>query len=356
MRAVENDEDWVMSFTRKETGDTITKVEKARVIFDKLCENNWNWAEPGILFWDNICNYNLLSNNKDFKYAGTNPCVTGDTLVSTTRGEIPIRELVGQTPDVYCMDEQGRLTIKRAEKVWKTRENALSFARWFMTCAPEQISSQVTFAQSGVDEQSGILLSNSKNEIAVISLSFQAKQPKRGTVICENAFIEIYDFPRGNKAEITWTQDGKKEFIEDGNAEDALFYELKERRLNMTFDKFTIKAQETVQEAVNLAQRSGQQSIEPVHLLKAIMTKARDVAGFIFQKLGVNAQQVETLVDSEISHLPRVQGGQPYLSGDTNNILQHAEDMSQKMGDQFVSVEPILLAIVAASLRYLILN
>ena len=117
----------------------------------------------------------------------------------------------------------------------------------------------------------------------------------------------------------------------------------------MTFDKFTIKAQETVQEAVNLAQRSGQQSIEPVHLLKAIMTKARDVAGFIFQKLGVNAQQVETLVDSEISHLPRVQGGQPYLSGDTNNILQHAEDMSQKMGDQFVSIEPILLAIVAAS-------
>lgn len=74
MHAVENDEDWVMSFTRKETGDTITKVEKARVIFDKLCENNWNWAEPGILFWDNICNYNLLSNNKDFKYAGTNPC------------------------------------------------------------------------------------------------------------------------------------------------------------------------------------------------------------------------------------------------------------------------------------------
>lgn len=74
MNAVENDEDWVMSFTRKETGDTITKVEKARVIFDKLCENNWNWAEPGILFWDNICNYNLLSNNKDFKYAGTNPC------------------------------------------------------------------------------------------------------------------------------------------------------------------------------------------------------------------------------------------------------------------------------------------
>ena len=117
----------------------------------------------------------------------------------------------------------------------------------------------------------------------------------------------------------------------------------------MTFDKFTIKAQETVQEAVNLAQTSGQQSIEPVHLLKAIMTKAKDVSGFILQKLGVNARQVETLVDTEISHLPRVQGGQPYLSNDTNAILQKAVEMSQKMGDQFVSVEPMLLAIVASN-------
>ena len=117
----------------------------------------------------------------------------------------------------------------------------------------------------------------------------------------------------------------------------------------MTLDKFTIKAQETVQEAVNLAQSSGQQSIEPVHLLKAIMTKAKDVSNFIFQKLGVNARQVETLVDSEISHLPRVQGGQQYLSNDTNNIMQKAVEMSQKMGDQFVSVEPILLAIVASN-------
>ena len=117
----------------------------------------------------------------------------------------------------------------------------------------------------------------------------------------------------------------------------------------MTFDKFTIKAQETVQEAVNLAQSSGQQSIEPVHLLKAIMTKAKDVTGFIFQKLGVNAKQVDMLVTQEISHLPRVQGGQPYLSNDTNNILQKATDISQKMDDQFVSVEPMLLAIVGAN-------
>ncbi|MDY4628067.1 MAG: ATP-dependent chaperone ClpB [Prevotella sp.] len=117
----------------------------------------------------------------------------------------------------------------------------------------------------------------------------------------------------------------------------------------MTFDKFTIKAQETVQEAVNLAQRSGQQSIEPVHLLKALMDKARDVSNFIFQKLGVNTQQMEMLLEQEIKHLPRVQGGQPYLSNDTNQILVNAENISQKMGDQFVSVEPILLAILSSS-------
>lgn len=74
MRAVENDDEWVMSFTREETGETITKTSKARDIFSKLCLNNWNWAEPGILFWDRIEQYNLLENNPEFEYAGTNPC------------------------------------------------------------------------------------------------------------------------------------------------------------------------------------------------------------------------------------------------------------------------------------------
>lgn len=74
MQAVEVDGDWVMSFTREETGETITKTAKARDIFHKLCENNWNWAEPGILFWDRIKGYSLLSNNEDFEYAGVNPC------------------------------------------------------------------------------------------------------------------------------------------------------------------------------------------------------------------------------------------------------------------------------------------
>ena len=117
----------------------------------------------------------------------------------------------------------------------------------------------------------------------------------------------------------------------------------------MTFDKFTIKAQETVQGAVNLAQRSGQQSIERVHLLKALMEKARDVSNFIFQKLGVNAQQIDMLLEQEIQHLPRVQGGQPYFSNDTNQILINAENISQKKNDQYESVEPILLAILASS-------
>ena len=115
----------------------------------------------------------------------------------------------------------------------------------------------------------------------------------------------------------------------------------------MTFDKFTIKAQEAVQAAVNTAQRNGQQTIEPVHLLSGIIEKAPDVTNYIFQKLGMNPQQIDMLLRQEMQHLPRVQGaGQPYLSNDTNQILINAEDMAKKMGDEFVSVEPILLAIV----------
>ena len=114
----------------------------------------------------------------------------------------------------------------------------------------------------------------------------------------------------------------------------------------MTFDKFTIKAQEAVQEAVNTAQQAGQQAIEPVHLLQGILVKSRDVTNFIFQKLGVNAMQIEKLVQEELKHLPHVEGGQPYFSNDTNKVLERAVADSQKMGDEFVSVEPVLLALV----------
>ena len=115
----------------------------------------------------------------------------------------------------------------------------------------------------------------------------------------------------------------------------------------MTLDKFTIKAQEAVQQAVNTAELNGQQAIEPVHILIGVMEKASDVVNFIFQKLGVNAQQIGLLADQEIQHLPKVQGaGQPYLSNEANQVLVRATEQSQKMGDEFVSVEPLLLALL----------
>ena len=117
----------------------------------------------------------------------------------------------------------------------------------------------------------------------------------------------------------------------------------------MTFDKFTIKAQQAVQEAVNIAQANGQQAIEPVHLLKGVMAKAKDITDFLFSKLGVNASQIATLADHEVQHLPRVQGGQPYMANDTNAVLQKAIELSGKMGDDFVSVEPIMLALLTVS-------
>ena len=114
----------------------------------------------------------------------------------------------------------------------------------------------------------------------------------------------------------------------------------------MNFDKFTIKAQEAVQEAATLASQAHQQVIEPVHLLQGIIQKGRDVSNFIFQKLGVNAAQIESLLKQEIQHLPRVEGGQPYFSNTSNEVLQRAIDNSQKMGDDFVSIEPMLLALL----------
>jgi ATP-dependent Clp protease ATP-binding subunit ClpB len=117
----------------------------------------------------------------------------------------------------------------------------------------------------------------------------------------------------------------------------------------MTLDKFTIKAQEAVQAAVNSATRHGQQAIEPVHLLAGIMEKAQDVTNFLFQKLGINKQQIETLLGSELQHLPKVQGGEPYLSGEANKVLLTAQDLSQKMGDEYVSVEPLLIALLTVS-------
>ena len=115
----------------------------------------------------------------------------------------------------------------------------------------------------------------------------------------------------------------------------------------MTLDKYTIKAQSVIQEAVNVAQRNTQQSIEPIHLLKAIIEKAGDITNFVFQKLGVNAVHIVNLTDAELQHQPKVQGGDPYLSSSCNQILLKAEDIAKELGDEFVAVEPLLLALLA---------
>ena len=117
----------------------------------------------------------------------------------------------------------------------------------------------------------------------------------------------------------------------------------------MTLDKFTIKAQEAVQQAVQTAQANGQQTIEPIHLLQGILQKGQDVVNFIFQKIGVNGAQIEKLVQTELQHLPRVSGGEPYFSNTTSQVIQRSLDIAQKMGDEYVSVEPMLLALLNVS-------
>ena len=114
----------------------------------------------------------------------------------------------------------------------------------------------------------------------------------------------------------------------------------------MTLDKFTIKAQEAVQSAVTRAQTAGNQAINPVHLLLGIMDKGKDVTTFIFQKMGANPQQILTLAESELSHLPKVQGGEPYLTNEANEILTKAMDEARRMGDEYVSIEPMLIAML----------
>ena len=104
---------------------------------------------------------------------------------------------------------------------------AVSFARYFMSESPKQILSTVNLFETGVDETSGIILNNSK-EMAVISLTMRAKQPKRGLIACENGYIEIYNYPRGDQAVITYTSDGHSETIKNGETKDALFYEIED--------------------------------------------------------------------------------------------------------------------------------
>ena len=114
----------------------------------------------------------------------------------------------------------------------------------------------------------------------------------------------------------------------------------------MNFNNFTIKSQEAVQEAVNLTQTRGQQAIEPVHLLAGVLKVGKNVTNFIFQKLGMNAQQVTLVIDKQIDSLPKVSGGEPYLSRESNEVLQRATQYSKEMGDEYVSLEAIILALL----------
>ena len=116
----------------------------------------------------------------------------------------------------------------------------------------------------------------------------------------------------------------------------------------MNFNNFTIKSQEAVQEAVNLVQSRGQQAIEPEHLMAGVLKVGENVTNFIFQKLGVNGQQIATVLDRQITSLPKVSGGEPYLSRDANEVLQKAVDYSKELGDEYVSLEAMLLALLNA--------
>mgnify|MGYP001048017522 FL=1 len=114
----------------------------------------------------------------------------------------------------------------------------------------------------------------------------------------------------------------------------------------MNFNNFTIKSQEAVQQAVNLTQARGQQAIEPVHLLAGVLKVGENVTNFIFQKLGMNAQQIALVIDKQIDSLPKVSGGEPYLSRESNEILQRAIQYSKEMSDEFVSLEAVILALL----------
>ena len=113
----------------------------------------------------------------------------------------------------------------------------------------------------------------------------------------------------------------------------------------MNFNNFTIKAQEVVQKAVQLTRDNGNQAVEPEHLLKAVMTEGDAVVRFIFQKLDINPVNVERPLEAALKGLPHVSGGEPYLSNDASKVLEKANDIASKGGDQYVTVEAILMAL-----------
>ena len=117
----------------------------------------------------------------------------------------------------------------------------------------------------------------------------------------------------------------------------------------MDFNKFTIKAQEAIQEAVNLVQQQGQQVIEPVHILCSILKSNEQIASFLLQKAGANIENIRRQSDDTARSQPKVSGGNPYLSRESNQVITKAQEKAKQMGDEFVSVEPLLLALLEVS-------
>ena len=117
--------------------------------------------------------------------------------------------------------------------------------------------------------------------------------------------------------------------------------------LNMNTNNYTIKSQEALQSAVQIAQGNGQQAIEPAHLLKGVVQNGENVVNFIFNKLGVNKGAVLSALDGIIASYPKVSGGNPYLSSDSNRVMTKAQQLASEMGDQYISLEHIFMAIVA---------
>ena len=114
----------------------------------------------------------------------------------------------------------------------------------------------------------------------------------------------------------------------------------------MNFNNFTIKSQEAVQQAIQLVQSRGQQAIEAEHLLAGVLKVGENVTNFLFQKLGLNGLQINNVLDKQISSLPKVTGGDPYLSRTANEVLQKAVELSKSLGNEYVSLEAMLLALL----------
>ena len=114
----------------------------------------------------------------------------------------------------------------------------------------------------------------------------------------------------------------------------------------MDFNKFTIKAQEAIKEAVGQAQSLGQQVIEPAHILGGILKGCEQIASFLLQKAGANIERVKSETENVVRSLPKVSGGEPYLSRESNMVINKAQELAHKFGDEFVSVEPLLLALI----------